>query len=292
MRWSVARLGQREGRGGSPMDHALRKASGRATHNPLRLGNPPFVNKLPVTHPGLLRAMAFTLVGLCLVGCNDAPPPATARPLAAIDTPITANDLALFLAVVKSHPKKQVPEFAQLDSIPPVDDTLAGPDLAAEYRQRLRRLFDPRVQGEQLANDPVWSGLLRQRQLDPAQFASLVLRLSCAVTRHQLAARHDLPRLSQSAEARIAAHLADIQKTDATPPAQWTNELTFSRTRSVVQLSQAAALAEFARLLESVPAPTRDIVDKHFDAIRPLIPAESGEQAFAELAELSRTTRQ
>ncbi len=228
------------------------------------------MNIHPSTHTGLLRAAgraaASTAILLSamvlpwLAGCGEGgvsgKPTASAAAVPAIDAPISANELALFLAVVESHPKRQVPEFAQLDAVPPVDDSLSGPDLATEYRQRLRRLFDPRVQGERLANDSVWSKILRERRLDPAEFASLVLRLSCAVTRHQLAARHDLARISKGAEARIEELVADIRKTDATPPAKWTNELTFGRTRSVVQLGQSAALAEFASLLESVP-PTR-----------------------------------
>jgi hypothetical protein len=259
------------------------------------------VNNHPSTHTGLLRASrraaasaAIVLSWLALpwlAGCGDGgaggKSTASAAAVPAIDAPISANELALFLAVVESHPKRQVPEFAQLDAVPPVDDSLSGPDLATEYRQRLRRLFDPRVQGERLANDSVWSKILRERRLDPAEFASLVLRLSCAVTRHQLAARHDLARISKSADNRIEELVADIRKTDSTPPAKWTNELTFGRTRSVVQLAQSAALAEFAALLESVPPATRQLVERDFDALRPLIPAESGEQAFAELAELS-----
>lgn len=231
---------------------------------------------------GLLSAMAVILA----VGCGQPDAPVAEHvdaPLRSPAEPLTKADIELFLRVVRAHPRGQAPEFAVGESDDSVNEYLPAAELAREFRQRFRRLVDPRRQGEQWASDRTWSKLIAAENIAPAEFAALVASVSCAVMRVRLDSRVDIDRVAQEATARAEDMLARIDRVDRISPSQRNRDAVAERTQAVIQLGRTIALLEFAELVRQVPESNRDLVRKYSAELKPLLPKTDLSEALADL---------
>jgi len=241
-----------------------------------------------------LRAVAGMLaasVALLLGGCGQAPPPVPRATKTPAD-PLTPAEIELFLAMVQAHPRRRAPEFSNDGDDRPIDDTLRPRNMVAAFHERFARLFDPQTQGAVLAGQGDWAKLLTQYKLAPADFAALVTRVSCAVTRLQLDGKYRFSELVEKANRRIETLVAAIERYDAVPATQLTSEISRQRTHSIIQLGQTTALLEFARLLAAVPPESLTTVATRLTDLTPLLPmGDESASSFEELSQFEAADR-
>lgn len=234
-----------------------------------------------------LRALAAGLLAVAcslpLVGCGGATAPS--RPPAPRTTAdaLSPAEIELFLALIHAHPQRKAPEFTNSPDERPIDEALSPKNMVAAFRTRFQLLFDAEAQGQELARNGDWARLLREYKLAPAEFAALVTRVSCAVTRLQLEPKYRFADLATKAESRVAALVAEIERLDRIPPAQMTSETARARTQAVVQLGQTVALLEFSEKLQALPEASLSAVAARLADLRPLLPADHSETSFQEL---------
>lgn len=256
---------------------------------PMLRGNDAAECNLTVLKTLRRRTVLRRLVGLLaplmaagLMGCQQ--PEGPARPVAktAAD-PLTPAEIELFLAMVQAHPRRKAPEFTNEGDDRPIDDALLPRNMVIAFHERFQRLFDPQAQGAVLAAQGDWAKLLTKYKVAPSEFAALVTRVSCAVTRLQLDGRFRFADLVSKADARIEDLVARIEKYDAVPATQLTSDISRQRTQAIIQLGQTTALLEFSRLLSSVPPESLSNVATRLSDLTPLLPSEQSETAFEEL---------
>lgn len=242
----------------------------------------------------LLRAAVAGLpaaLAASLGGCGQSPPPPPRATKTPAD-PLTPSEIELFLAMVQAHPRRRAPEFSNDGDNRPIDDALRPRNMVTAFHERFARLFDPQTQGVVLASQGDWAKLLTQYKLAPADFAALVTRISCAVTRLQLDGKFRFSELVEKATRRIDALVATIERYDAVPATQLTSEISRQRTQAIIQLGQTTALLEFARLLASVPPESLTTVATRLTDLTPLLPAqEESVSAFDELSRFDASDR-
>lgn len=255
----------------------------------------PILNPLPgLSRRSLLRAAAGMLtatVTSILSGCGQAPPPPPRATKTPAD-PLTPAEIELFLAMVQAHPRRRAPEFSNDGDDRPIDDALRPRSMVAAFHERFARLFDPQTQGAALATQGDWAKLLTKYKLVPADFAALVTRVSCAVTRLQLDGQFKFSDLVEKANHRIETLVAAIERYDAVPATELTSEISRQRTHAIIQLGQTTALLEFARLLAAVPPESLTTVATRLTDLTPLLPAQESASAFEELSRFEAADRQ
>jgi hypothetical protein len=234
-----------------------------------------------------LRALATGLFALAcslpLVGCGGAAVPS--RPPAPRTTAdaLSPAEIELFLALIHAHPQRKAPEFTNSPDERPIDEALAPRNMVAAFRTRFQMLFDAEAQGQELARNGDWARLLREYKLAPAEFAALVTRVSCAVTRLQLEPKYRFADLATKAQTRVAALVAEIERLDRIPPAQMTSETARARTQAIVQLGQTVALLEFSEKLQALPEASLSAVAARLADLKSLLPADHSETSFQDL---------
>ena len=235
-----------------------------------------------------LVGLVFLVAVSGLTGCSrsaDETASAVGHP-AVIKTaadPLTDRELELLLSIVRKHPLSKVPEFTAVNDDPPLADTLRSARLVEESRSRIRRLFDPVRQGQQLARDANWAPLLHRAKIDPVEFAALVKRVSCTLTRLRLKDSVDFDQLVEKARLRIEQLTRQIDELDDIPPREMTTQTSYNRTQAVVQLNQTVSLLEFAELLHMVPSASLIAVRAREAELMALVSEDSSASALQDL---------
>ena len=223
-------------------------------------------------------------------GCGKSEPPAQAAAVVKVrspGTPLTAEDMRLFLTVVRSHEGSMIPEFTPPDDdADAVDHTAPARELAAAFRDQFRRLFNDRRQGAVWERDRRWARALAGRNVSPVEFAGLVRHVSCAIMRVRLEARVDIDDLVAQARRQYDDALRRMIETEGVPAGERSRSSTFSRTQSVIRLGRAVALLEFAEMVRQVPEESCEVVRRFSKEIKPLLPAGSHEELLGELEKL------
>src|SRR5262245_29599414 len=98
----------------------------------------------------MFRLAASVALSLALAGCsrtNDGRSEKGKNPASSDRRhALTADDLKLFLAIVRSHEGAMIPEFTPLEDDEAVDFDAPAAKLLTSFRSQFRRLFDPERQ--------------------------------------------------------------------------------------------------------------------------------------------------
>ncbi|QDU41525.1 hypothetical protein Mal4_58930 [Maioricimonas rarisocia] len=226
----------------------------------------------------------LTLILLSASGCGETatetvPSIPTARSEASassqqsIDAPLTDADVQTFLTVVEALPDGQVPALrAKSLDVTGADSSPAA--LARAWRAEFRRRFDPGYHAALWAEDETLQTVLAEHHLTPAEFASLVMRISFAMTSLAVESRLDVSELTAQSEQqlqRIIHKLAELDDAAQNDPAN-APLLRHRREQTARALAEVVAVSEFGQLLQRVPAENRAVIGRHRQQLNATLP--------------------
>jgi hypothetical protein len=235
------------------------------------------------------RIASTILMLLCLAGCagSDTDLETAAEHSPAADVPLTAADLDRFLAVVQHHSRDTMPEFTPLENEEPLDFDLPAAELVTVTRRQCGQLFDARRQGALWERDEKWKEAFAGQKISGARFALLVRSVSLAIMRVRLDARIDVAKLVVEANRQVEQIVAVMDEIDAVPSGERSRDDVEVRTRSALRLARAAALLEFAELVEKVPPASAAMARRYSKQLKPLLPSLGSDDLLAELSALA-----
>lgn len=218
--------------------------------------------------------------GVLLPGCADSPPdlpePILATgPLKQPNDPLAPEELERFLRIVRLHPQQLAPEFSPAEEDRGIRDGDSATILVQEFRAQFRKSFDAERQGGVWAKDRVWANLLHEQRIAPAEFASLVTNVSCAIARVRLESRANLSELRQFVESEIQDLSRSMDQLDRIPRHRLTKSQIMTRTQAAIRLGHAVALQEFVQILDQVPVENCTLVRHYADQLRPLLASQN-----------------
>jgi hypothetical protein len=236
----------------------------------------------------MARFFSAGVLVLALAGCTGgADSDQLAESTATPDIALTAADLDCFLAVVRHHSQDTMPEFTPLENDDSLDFDLPGREIVAATRRQCRQLFDARRQGVLWQRDEKWAQAFAGQKISGERFALLVRSVSLAIMRVRLDARVDVAKLVVEANRQVKQIVDVMDEIDDVPVEDRSRDDVEVRTRSALRLARAAALLEFAELVQKVPAPSAALVRKYSKQLKPLLPALGSDDLLAELSALA-----
>lgn len=200
--------------------------------------------------------------------------PAPADP--SVDEPLTDADVQTFLAVVQDLPGGQVPSLTA-KSLDVTGADSSPQALAHAWRTEFRRRFDPAYHASLWADDEQLQSVLARHELTAADFASLVMRISFAMTSLVLESRLDVGELTARSEQQlrqVMQKLADLDRAAQSDPVN-APLLRHRREQSARALAEVVAISEFGQLLQRVPAESRAVISRHRETLNAVLPGES-----------------
>lgn len=219
------------------------------------------------------RCWWATVAALVFAGCGQAPPDVApsmtgAEPLfVQPGEPLSDAEIEQFFRVVAQLPDQRMPEFAPAANEEDVDLDLPADQLAGEFRNRFRNLFDANTQGTLWAEDAAVAAAMREQHLTPSQFAALTASISCVIARVRLDSQYDVAALRERGHAELARLTGEFSQTaDATKSSS-------DRDVIALRLGKTVALVEFLDLLNQVPEHNRDLVRRYASRLVTLLPA-------------------
>lgn len=236
-----------------------------------------------------IHSTILLLLLLALAGCagGDSDSETTAENSPAADVVLTAADLDRFLAVVQHHSRDTMPEFTPLENEDALDFDLPAGELVAATRRQCRQLFDARRQGALWERDARWKEAFAGQKISGERFALLVRSVSLAIMRVRLDARIDVAKLGVEANRQVAQIVAVMDEIDAVPGDERSRDDVELRTRSALRLARAAALLEFAELVQKVPPASAAMARRYSKQLKPLLPSLGSDDLLAELSALA-----
>ncbi|MFG0332554.1 MAG: hypothetical protein ACF8TS_04245 [Maioricimonas sp. JB049] len=233
-----------------------------------------------------LQAVAgrLFLILLCASGCGEtATESVPAIPTAgseapqssspSMDAPLTDADVVTFLTVVKALPDGQVPPLRakSLDVTGTVDSPAA---LAQAWRNEFRKRFDPEYHADLWADDEALQIVLAEHNLTPGEFASLVMRISFAMTSLAAESRLDVGELRTQSEQQLHSLVQKLAALDTAAQNDPSNAPLFRhrREQAARTLAEVVAVSEFGRLLQRVPAENRAAISRHREQLNATLP--------------------
>jgi len=231
------------------------------------------------------------LGALCLTGCGHEPaapqaeiPIAVPAATSISQTPLTREEISKFLSVVQKLPDQQPPEFVESDL--PRLASAEQIDRAVEHmRSSIRRAVTPERQAAE------WSQLLplkhafAEMNVDPVEFANLMLKISCAWSAWQIGQETTLPDAREQLDLRTSQLIEQAQQLPEGVSALERREL-------LDLLEELVVLTEFLQLLEQVPAESLPAVAAAQAELRRVLPASSLREEFSRyLGQQSRILR-
>lgn len=189
------------------------------------------------------------------------------------DSFLTPHEIALFLNVVRHLPDQQPPEFVESEVIP-LKSTTNIEQAVQVTRASIRNAITAERQVTEWEQSLPLKRAFHELQVEPAEFARLMLKISCAWSAWQIRQERPLLEACEQLDARIAQltlqaqHLPDF----ADPPEE--REL-------LGVLEDLVVLSEFLRLLEQVPAQSLQAVAQAQAELRRVLPESSLREEFA-----------
>jgi len=237
----------------------------------------------------MLRITSTILLLLALAGCagGDSDSETTAGNSPAADVALTATDLDRFLAVVQHHSQDTMPEFTPLENEESLDFDQPAGELVDATRRQCRQLFDARRQGALWERDAKWKEAFAGQKISGERFALLVRSVSLAIMRVRLDARIDVTRLVTEANRQVEQIAAVMDEIDSVPSGERSRDDVEVRTRSALRLARAAALLEFAELVQKVPPGSAAMARRYSKQLKPLLPSLGSDDLLAELSALA-----
>jgi hypothetical protein len=235
------------------------------------------------------RAVLSTLSLLALAGCSGEPPalsaptPVAAHPAKSLADPLTEQEARRFLEILDSLPDGKVPAFEPLAQATALK-SMSGAQLVRIYRQEYRAMFDAARHAQRWREDPELMAVLAEHQTTPEDFASLMIRMSCAITAGTLSADVDLPLVQQKAEQQVKDLIAQVDRLQSGSRTPATID---ARLQSLDALQEIVAFAEFARLLLEVPHENFAVVQRHRSRLIKYLPQAGSIENFERTIESS-----
>jgi hypothetical protein len=218
---------------------------------------------------------AFSVALFLLIGCgNSKPQKVTMVPASGWDLsnpPVLSEDeLAVFVTLMKAKPEKLQPEFLPIKT-PTIPDYVTPQQFLSAQRRHLRARFDIGQQAILFSSHPSWKKLLAEQQVEPEVFASLLLRVSCAVMSEQFSTNIDFSKQLLRIHERINVVVSELATLEASLKQLPHESGRQERLRLQRQLTSLAALELYAAMLNGVPAESRQLIREHSKELVPLL---------------------
>lgn len=229
-----------------------------------------------MTMTAALRLLVFVML-LCLLalGCSrqqsettQAPTPSAHQASSTLSDPLSEQEVRTFLAVLDTLPGNQAPEFEPLSQAT-VSDRLSAAQLVEFYRQEYRAMFDASRHGARWRKNDELMATFARHNVTPEDFASLMIRMSCAIAAGTISPQVDLNQIGANTDAQVAGLVKDITRMDAGPRTQ---DVVNGRRQAVELLQNYVAYSEFVRILQEVPPASRELVARHHSRLAGHLP--------------------
>ncbi len=205
------------------------------------------INSLPRRHWIPILSLAFALTGCGQ--SSDCLEPVVSVPVridvmqSAFMTPLTEQDVAIFLQVLEHLPNRQIPEIlpAELPTLRP------GHDIEGQVqvlRNAMRSALSPEVQADHWMADPQVRTHLRKIGINPVAFAELTLRISSAWSALVVAPETRSPELRAQIHEQVVALVHQLKQK---------SESAFEMDQKRLILEELVAFSEFLSLIDLVP---------------------------------------
>ena len=242
----------------------------------------PQLSRFLLRRPLRVNLRVVLLVLTLLSGCGgseavtEPSTPVAHRAATSSDTPLSEEDVRMFLDIVRDLPEGKAPEFAPL-ARSAVDDRLSAETLVTVYRREYHRMFDPTEQGSRWRRDRELMKTLTLHGVEPEEFAILLTRMGCAVAAGTVSSRFNLTEASAKADQQLQTIISRIDEWDsrAASGTASSTRVTQHRQLLVDQLKELVALSEFSRLLLSVPEESRTAIARHQQELAVYLPQTS-----------------
>jgi len=186
--------------------------------------------------------------------------------------PLEAEDISLFLSVIRHLPGQQPPEFVESDLIPLQSAQqldLAVTQMRASIRHALTAERQVAAWDQQLELKRAFQSLA----VAPLEFANLMLRISCAWSAWQVGQERPLDEARELLDFRISQLMQELHFYPA--------EESLDRKQLLEVLEELVMLSEFVRLLEQVPPASLQAVADAQAELRKVLPKTSLREEFA-----------
>jgi len=181
---------------------------------------------------------------------------------------LTEDEVRTFLHVLQSFPDQTAPEFEPLSQVT-ASERMTADQLVDIYRQEYRAMFDAARHGERWRKSDELMSTFSQHDVMPEDFASLMIRISCAITANTISPDLDLTQTTSKADREIDQLVEKIDRMDQLSSSPANAEL---RLQALGSLQNLVAFSEFTRVLIEVPDDSRRVVAKYRDRLAGHLP--------------------
>jgi len=221
------------------------------------------------------------LGALCLAGCGQKPAaapqaeiPVTAPSVRSISqTPLTQKEISKFFSVIQQLPDQQPPEFVESD-LPRLASAQQIDRAVEQMRASIRRAVTPERQAAEWDQLPPLKHAFAKMNVEPVEFANLMLKISCAWSAWQIGQETTLSEAREQLDLRTSQLIEQAQ--------QLPDEVSALERRELLDtLEELVVLTEFLQLLEQVPAESLPAVAAAQVELRRVLPASSLREEFS-----------
>jgi hypothetical protein len=232
------------------------------------------------------RGFTATLVAL-LAGCGK-PPQAMPEATVSLADGDRLSDASIkaFLEIVSQLPGQKPPAFQPLAEVDLTSDSSAA-DMVARWQREFHSSYSPDVQAKFWKRDSALRSALADCDVDPREFAALLINLSIAVVRSSLDPEIDVAALGEQADRSIASLANQFDHLDRDPRLSPSVRNARAEVLSAV-LKETVAYREFLRLLDRVSPESVSAIAPHRDALERLMPATETVQLVRKKLESGR----
>jgi hypothetical protein len=206
---------------------------------------------------------------ISLTGCGRATPPRPSNevveifvPHTSFHTPVSQDEVALFLNVIRHLPNEKTPQFAEL-LLPSLTATEDLPEQIRCMQQDFRNALQPKLQASFWKSQPDLESAFAQINVDPEAFAKLTLRISTAWTALTVAEE------TRSREVRLRLRMQIDQLVSEIETKRFEHDDHHQQLRVLEEL---VALSEFLSLLDQVPEDSLKTVERFQGELRQILP--------------------
>lgn len=182
-----------------------------------------------------------------------------------VGTPLTADEITLFLQILRQMPDGKSPVFTP-EELPELRPGRDLPDQISRLRNTIQSALAPQRLAARWQTDPQVSMALQQQEMDAVSFAELTLRVSCAWSTLLIAPDTRSFDAVQDVEREIAELTLELQS----PPESW-----FEADQKRQSLESLIAFSELINLLAQVPESSRLMVARCGQELRHVMPGSN-----------------
>ncbi len=219
----------------------------------------------------------LTLGFVLLAGCHEAPGEQFST-LTVIEfdlsspAPLSEGEVSSFLKLVSEKPSSQMLQFLPVE-LPDLDPNLSSKELAVAFENDIKARFDLTQQAILLSADRFWGPFLKRHHVAPGNFASLLLRISCALNRLELSESVDFEEQYLAAESKVSQLVTELEALERSLAELPTTTGQEERTRLMQLLQAHVAWKTYTVMLKSVPEHSCELVAAHQQELEPLLEA-------------------